>query len=258
MKPDNKLDISERNSDAADSPSVEEFFRQLEAREKDLDIAPDLVIEVEESEFDDRRSPDLVLTERPDGALPPTGAALDRDAARTAREQRAEIALLEESVRRFKDERASIIERLERERQDFENFRRRVERDRLESFSTQMTNLAIQILPVLDNLERAIKTASALPHDKLNDIADLVDGIVMINQQVNEVLAEMGVDPIRAVGTEFDPELHEAVAAEARDGCEPNTVIEEMLRGYRMGSRIIRHSLVKVASSSTPLPTVNS
>jgi molecular chaperone GrpE len=254
MNPDTELEISEENSDELDLDavdSVEDFFRELEAKEKDLDISPDLVVEVEDSEFDERKIPDFVLDEvaqpRPKGSPAKPSAA--QSSAITDFARRAEITRLEETVEKFKAERIEILERSKRQQDDFDNYRRRVERERIETYTGQMTNLAVHILPVLDNLNRAMDAAKAMPEAKRVEISEFLDGIVLVNQQVADVLAAMGVEPIPAVGREFDPTLHEAVTTDNSGTSEPNTVTEEMLRGYRVGDRVIRHSLVKVAAA---------
>jgi molecular chaperone GrpE len=163
--------------------------------------------------------------------------------------RRAEVTRLEETVEKFKAERNEILERSKRQQDDFDNYRRRVERERIETYTTQMTNLAVQMLPVLDNLDRAMDAAKAMPEAKRSEISEFINGVVLVNQQVVDVLAAMGVEPIPAIGREFDPELHEAVATDASGTSEPNTVTVEMLRGYRVGERVIRHPLVKVAAA---------
>jgi molecular chaperone GrpE len=105
------------------------------------------------------------------------------------------------------------------------------------------------MLPALDNLNRAVDFAWAMPEEKRAEIQQFFDGIVLVNQQVNEVLAEMGIQPIATVGEVFDPHYHEAVATEESSEFEPNTISAELLRGYRIGERVIRHSMVKVATA---------
>ena len=75
---------------------------------------------------------------------------------------------------------------------------------------------------------------------------------MLVNQQIMEVLAEMGVLPIPTLGEEFDPNFHEAVAIEVREGLGENTICDELMRGYRIGDKIIRHSMVKVVGSGMP------
>jgi molecular chaperone GrpE len=129
-----------------------------------------------------------------------------------------------------------------------------MERERRETFQSQLGNLATQMLPALDNLNRAVDFAMDMPDEQRVEIRQFFDGIALVNQQVNEVLAGMGVQPIPTVGEEFDPNLHEAVATEETEEFEPNSISAELLRGYRIGDRVIRHSMVRVAQPGASRP----
>ena len=250
MNRNNTLEIGNdysENSDLDSSASVEDFIRELEAKEKDLHITAELQIEVSKSEFDDTNLPDFIVEE----FRAPLEKSIERKPIATAVSQSAlktEIAELESAICSFKAERIEILERSRRQTDDFENYRRRMERDRHETLSAQMMNLAVKMLPVLDNLDRALDFASAMTPETRGKIEEFVTGIELVNHQVHDVLAAMGVKPIIAVGEEFDPHLHEAVATETADSFPPNTVLNELLKGYRMGSRVIRHSMVKVTA----------
>jgi molecular chaperone GrpE len=105
------------------------------------------------------------------------------------------------------------------------------------------------MLPVVDNLNRALDSSGHITEECSQDFKQFFDGIVLVSQQLNEILAEMGVEPIIAVGERFDPHFHEAVATEATDKIPPQTVTAELLRGYRIGDRVIRPSMVKISKS---------
>ena len=124
-----------------------------------------------------------------------------------------------------------------------------LERERRETYQSQIGNLAVQMLPALDNLNRALDCAGTIGSDERDEVRQFFEGIVLVNQQVNDVLAGMGIKPIMSVGCEFDPHLHEAVATEETDEFPPNTIILELLRGYSVDDRIIRHSMVKVSTA---------
>lgn len=113
-----------------------------------------------------------------------------------------------------------------------------------------LSNIAMEILPVMDNLRRALDSASVLSAEKSNDFQQFVDGVGLVNQQLNEVLEEMGIQAIISVGESFDPHLHEAATTVQTNEVPPNTVVSELRRGYCIDDKVIRHSLVKV---STPL-----
>jgi molecular chaperone GrpE (heat shock protein) len=224
------------------SGSVEDFIRELEEKERDLHITAEL--EISESEIDDTNLPEFITEEIKAAKSSATKSKISPLPA-----DRSRMSELEDTLSRFKVERAEALERSKRQSQDFENYRRRTERERHETLSAQMLNLASQMLPVLDNLNRALDFAMAMPAERRAEIEQFVDGIILVNQQVSDVLAEMGVQPILSVGSEFNPYLHEAVATENTNDYPPNTVCQELLRGYRMGNRVIRHSMVKVSAS---------
>lgn len=242
-----------------DGTSVDDFIRQLEAKEKDLQISSDLVIEIDESDFDDTNVPEFLPSELPPPKTPQNGNSFSMPPAppvpsipnsKTFSELEGEISVLKSQVSKMEFERTEIFENSRRRQKDFENYKSRIERERSETFVNQISNLAMQMLPVLDNMNRALEFAVHVPEDKMNEFRQFFDGIVLVNQQLDEVLAEMGISQIKAVGEKFDPHLHEAVAIGETEKFPPNTISAELLRGYRIGEKVIRASMVKVA---TPL-----
>jgi molecular chaperone GrpE len=241
------------DEDGADtSVSVDDFIRQLEEKEKDLHItAETTIIEIEES-FDDG-VPEFIKKELPKGLQPSAATAPAPNAqpkASPGANFKEEIAGLQETISQLKTEREEMLMAAQRRSKDFENFKTRTERERRETFQNQLGNLAGKMLPALDNLNRALDFALAMPEEKRDSIQQFLDGVVLVNQQVNDVLAEMGVRPIASIGETFDPHLHEAVATDDSSELAPNTIAAELLRGYRIGDRVIRHSMVKVAKGS--------
>ncbi len=231
------------------SPSVEDFIRELEAKEKDLHITADLSIEIEDSDVDN--NPAQAFVER-DLNLRPAAPGGNASPATKARnfELENEIASLKLKVMELRNERNEIQEKSDRRLKDFENFKYRMDREKRGSFIDQIANLAAQMLPVLDNLNRALDSVPSDAEKKTPEFQQLYDGIVLVNQQLNEVFAGMGVTPIPTEDEEFDPNFHEAVATEERDDMPANMVSDELLRGYRIGNKVIRHSMVKVTTSS--------
>jgi len=250
MNQKNSLETANDQSDSSlSSASVDDFIRELEHLEHDLHITAELQIEVSESEFDDKNIPDFVLEDiKPSKPVPEPPAQPVSES--TLEKLRREIAQLEHSVNKFKTERKDILEHSQRQAKDFENFKSRTERERNERLSIQMENLASQMLPVLDNLNRAMDFARAMSAEQRLGMEPFIDGIALVHHQVNDVLATMGVKPIVAVGEEFDPHFHEAVAIHPSSEIASNTVLEELLKGYQMGSRVLRHSMVKVTGPS--------
>lgn len=234
-----------------DNVSVDDFIKQLEAREKDLHItANTTIIEIEEG-FDDGELPDFMKGEfvpAPAAAPPPVKSVQKARAAKAPSSEKFEneIASLKEKIQVLEASRDELKEASLRRSKDFENFKTRTERERKETFQNQLSNLASRMLPALDNLNRAVDFGIAMSEEQAVEVQQFFDGVVLVNQQVNEVFAEMGILPIATVGEMFDPHYHEAVATEESDDFEPNTISAELLRGYRIGDRVVRHSMVRV------------
>ena len=232
--------------------SVEDFIKELEAKEKDLHISSEMVIEVEDSDFDDLNVPEFILDELGAKSPKPSAAAAKHTVqapAPTSPAIQSELRNLRQKVSDLITERSDLREKSLRRLNEFENFKNRMERERSETFTNQVANLATQMLPVLDNLNRALDFAAAVPEEKRQEIQEFFDGIALVNQQINDVFAGMGVQPIAAIGEAFDPNLHEAVSTDESGDYPQNTVADEFLRGYRLGPTVIRHSMVKVAKS---------
>src|SRR5689334_15454623 len=133
-----------------DSAPVDEFIRELEAKEKDLHITADLSIEIAEADFDDLNIPDFVQAEL--ATKQPTAAVTQSD----DKALHDEIRNLKERVTEAETRRQTVLENAQRQVKEFENLKNRTERERQETFSSQMCNLATEMLPVLDNLNRAL------------------------------------------------------------------------------------------------------
>ena len=248
---DNKDDFS-NEIEISESVSVDDFIRQLEAREKDLHISSDLVIEVEDSEFSEQEIDEVLeatLPSRPIKTAVSQKAKPDAATDKMIVELKMEVSLLQSVIEKMEAERAEATESARRRQKDFENYKKRIERERGETFANQVSNLATQMLPVLDNLNRALDFAGAGASEKTQEFQQFFQGIALVSQQVNEVLTGMGIASIPAVGEPFDPHVHEAVAIEESDVYAPQTVSAELLRGYRLGDRVIRASMVKVAAA---------
>ena len=153
---------------------------------------------------------------------------------------RAELKRLEGEVKDLKDG-------LARRQADFENYRKRMERERGDTYNRVVADIAAKLLPVLDNLKRALETEASVEASESDEFRHFLSGVDLIHKQLNGVLDALGVKPILAEGEHFNPHLHEAVVTEPTDEYDPDTVMQEIVRGYRLGEKLIRPSLVKVA-----------
>lgn len=146
-----------------------------------------------------------------------------------------------------KDKRDQQIEELNdqllRQRAEFVNFRNRTEREKAQMFEVGAKSVLEKILPVVDNFERGLATLS---DEQLQE--PFAQGIDKTYKQLLTVLTEIGVTPIEAVGSEFDPNLHNAVMHVEDDSVGENIVVEEFLKGYRYRDSVLRFSMVKVAN----------
>jgi molecular chaperone GrpE len=145
-------------------------------------------------------------------------------------------------IEQLKGERDQLLDRLARMQAEFENARRRAEREKVE-FRDHVTGSVVeQFLPVLDNFELALKSTGS--------VEQLRSGVGLIMKQMEETLQKMQVSAIPAVGESFDPRVHEALGAVERDDIPDQHVAEEIRRGYKIRERLLRPALVRVAHNN--------
>lgn len=258
--------------DMDDLTSIDDFIKELEARERDLDISSETVIEIEDLEFDDDILETFLPKEKVEekiSTIEPIESIKMLEPIKTVKKieptepviDQAKITELEgqiieskKKIAKMETERTELFELSRRRQTDFDNYKKRTERDKNETFHGQLSNLALQILPVFDNLNRAVNSVSELPDEKTKEFQQFFNGIALVNKQLTEVLVEMGIKPINAVGEVFDPHFHEAVATEETEKFPLNTVVDELLRGYMLGEKVIRPAMVKVSKSLTSNP----
>lgn len=144
---------------------------------------------------------------------------------------------------KLKDELEEMTDKYTRLFAEFQNFRSRNEKEKVQNYELGQKNIIEKLLPIVDNFERGIE---ALSEEELK--SPVGEGMNLIYKQLTDALKEMGVEEIEAEGKEFDPELHNAVMHEENDEYEENVIIEVLQKGYKFKDQVIRHSLVKVAN----------
>ena len=137
------------------------------------------------------------------------------------------------------EEKNDLLDRLLRRQAEFDNFRRRAERERADVLEYANTESVRSILPILDDFERALKVESSGK--------EYVRGMELIYQRFSEALKKLGLEPISAKGLKFDPHIHHAVEMSETDQVEDHTILEEYQRGYNFRGRLLRPAMVKVA-----------
>jgi molecular chaperone GrpE len=187
------------------------------------------------------------MTDRPDvtgseaAAAPEASTSGTEAGASTAAEVAGSAGDAElDAVKKERDE---LQDRLLRKAAEFDNYRKRVERERSQFVQAAAGDVLEQLLPILDNFERALKTEAAA------DTEAYRKGVELIYKQLLELLARRGATPIEAVGKDFDPNFHQAITHEACAGCRDGEVFEEVRRGYMLGERLLRPAMVKVAKA---------
>lgn len=160
----------------------------------------------------------------------------------------AELIATRSELKRVEAENAELKNQLARRQADFENYRKRVDRERTETYNRVVVDIAAKLLPVSDNLKRALEAESSVEAAESDEFRHFLSGVDLIWKQLHGVLEALGVKPIPAVGEPFNPHVHEAVVTEATDEYEPDTVMQEIVAGYRLGDKLIRPALVKVAT----------
>lgn len=160
----------------------------------------------------------------------------------------AELIATRSELRRVEAERNELREALARRQADFENFRKRVERERGETYNRIVGDVVSKLLPVLDNLRRALDTEASVQASESEEFRHFLQGVELIYKQLSGVLEGLGLQPIAALGHRFDPHVHEAVVTEQTEEYEPDTVIQELVPGYRLGEKLLRPAIVKVAT----------
>lgn len=168
----------------------------------------------------------------------------DESSKKETRKEKKEKKKEEKEKKDKKDEEiADLKDRVTRQMAEFENFRKRTEKEKSQMFEVGVKTMVEKILPVVDNFERGL---AQVPEDKKND--SFVEGMNMIYKQMMTAFDEIGVKPIEAVGKEFDPNLHNAVMHVDDDTLPENSIVEEFQKGYIYHDQVVRHSMVKVAN----------
>lgn len=164
-----------------------------------------------------------------------------------AMEAEAREAFSDENLEEKQDKKdiaiADLTDRLKRSMAEFDNFRKRSEKEKATMFDMGARSIAEKILPVVDNFERAMVAAP-----KEGDGKAFADGITMIYNQLKKTLEDLGVKPIDCVGQAFDPNFHNAVMHIEDESLGENVIAEELLKGYMYKDSVLRHSMVKVAN----------
>jgi molecular chaperone GrpE len=162
------------------------------------------------------------------------------DEASQPAEQPSQVAA---ELENLKAEKATYLDRLARLQAEFDNYRKRAAKEQQDFRDYALADALKQVLPILDSLDRALKTENA-------STEDFRSGIDLIDRQFHDVLSKLGVEPIQAVGQSFDPNLHQAIQMVDTDEVADNHVVDELQRGYKIKDRLLRPAMVRVAQNN--------
>ncbi len=155
-------------------------------------------------------------------------------------EEKATDASFEE-IEQIKQEKDELYNKLIRLQAEYDNFRKRTQREKAADLKYKSQSLVTELLPIVDNFERALDNK---PED--HAVQPFFEGMEMIYRQLSTALEKEGVEIIETVGETFDPNIHQAVMQVEDDQYDSNTVVEELQKGYRLKDRVIRPAMVKV------------
>jgi len=155
----------------------------------------------------------------------------------------APTAEMEAELEKARAQSAAYLDRAARIQAEFDNYRKRNAREQREYRDYALAEALRTLLPILDSLDRALKTDTA-------SLEDFRSGIELIDKQFHDALVKLGVQPIVAAGESFDPNLHQAVQMVETDEATDNHVIDELQRGYKLKDRLLRPAMVRVARNT--------
>jgi molecular chaperone GrpE len=147
-----------------------------------------------------------------------------------------------DEIKKLKEENEQLQDKLLRKIAEFDNYKKRNERDFFDRIQNANENLIVQLLPILDDLERCLSHTPATPEE--DPVRDAVD---LINKKLLSLLEKMGLKSFSALGEEFDPEKHDALLQQESEQQESGRIIEEHVKGYTLNGKVIRHAQVIVA-----------
>lgn len=155
-------------------------------------------------------------------------------------EESDEITNLKQEIKRIKKEKEADYDRMLRIQAEFDNYKRRSQKEKNIERKYKSQEMASELLPVIDNFERALQV------EESDDAASILKGVEMVYNQMIEAFKSQNIEVIETVGQEFDPNLHHAVMQVEDEEVESNIIVEELQKGYILEDRVIRAAMVKV------------
>jgi molecular chaperone GrpE len=225
----------------SDATSVEEPTPSTEAQEQPP--VPDAELSEAEDDADDEPE------EKPVSAEESAAAAAAAEQAAAVEALMMSNQAYQAQIEQLKEQSEELKAQYSRLAADFDNFRKRTEKEKEDLDLQSKCSTIRELLPVIDNFERARSHLKPQTETEMN----IHKSYQSVYKQMVDALKKIGVSPMRPEGQEFDPNLHEAVMREPTDKYDEGVVVEELMRGYMIGERILRHAMVKVAVAPEPV-----
>lgn len=199
---------------------------------------------IKSGEKDDREVEDIESTENNNACTCDSKGQVDENENMEDKcDKSDEIADLSQKLEQKEKELEENIELAQRIKAEFDNYKRRVSREKEQLYTDMAGDIISKFIPIIDNIERAVSAAS-----DGNDSQKVLEGIEMILNQFMDVMNKEGVEEIPALNQQFDPNLHNAVMHVEDEGYEANTIVEVFQKGYMLNGKVLRYSMVKVAN----------
>jgi molecular chaperone GrpE len=170
--------------------------------------------------------------------LPPSDGSDDQPSSRSEQAQGERVS----EVEKLRAERDVLVDRLARMQAEFDNARKRAQREQQDYRDYALTDIVKTLIPVMDSFDRALQSSPEKSEFHL--------GVELIHKQLLDALTKIGVQPIAAKGQQFDPRFHEAIEMVDTEDAKDNEVIDELQRGYKLKDRLLRPAMVRVARNS--------
>lgn len=193
-----------------------------------------------EQDVDEQAQEPEVVDEDQDQQVEDQTAEVDESEAAEKKEETHDPEALLKEIEQLKAEKQQIYDRMIRLQAEFDNYKKRTQRERIAERKYQAQDLVTELLPALDNFERALQV------EVTDATKNIMEGINMVYNQIKEALKSQGVEEIKTVGQEFDPNLHHAVMQVEEEDKQSNEIVEELQKGYLLKDRVIRPAMVKV------------
>lgn len=253
-KKENRDDLLKDAADTAGEEILEEKAPEKETAQKnvsdkdvsDKDVSDENVSDenISDEDVSDKDIEDEKETQEGGPEEVSEGEAGDDGAEESAEGGKKGFFKKKEKKKDKKDEKIEeLTDQVKRQMAEFDNFRKRTEKEKTQMFETGAKSIIEKVLPVVDNFERGL---AAVPEENKDDA--FVDGMNKVYKQMMAMLEEAGVTPIEAVGKEFDPNLHNAVMQTESEEFESGIVAQELQKGYLYRDSVVRHSMVAVVS----------